>query len=71
MDRQIQSRTITLYAHLSDHNNVWNGKRVNKGDLIAKSGNTGGSTGPHLHFEMYNSSNSNMRPNIYFKNNVN
>lgn len=63
--------TITLYAHLSDHNAVWNGKRVRKGELIAKSGNTGGSTGPHLHFEMYNANNSNMRPDVYFKNNVN
>ena len=59
--------TITLYAHLSDYSMVWNGKRVNKGELIAKSGNTGKSTGPHLHFEMYNPNNSNMRPDIYFK----
>lgn len=55
--------TVTLYGHLSDHDMVWDGKRVNKGDRIAKTGNTGNSTGPHLHFEL-----SNHDTYQYFKN---
>lgn len=46
--------TVTLYGHLSDYDMVWNGKHVNKGEKIAKSGNSGRSTGPHLHFELSN-----------------
>ena len=43
--------TMSLYGHLN-----WNsirvvpGKRVERGEYIADSGNTGFSTGPHLHF---------------------
>ncbi len=45
--------TITLYGHLSAFC-VENGQRVNRGDVIALSGSTGNSTGPHLHYEMSN-----------------
>ncbi len=45
----------TLYAHL-DLIKVFQGQSVNVGDLVGYSGNTGYSTGPHLHFTVFASS---------------
>lgn len=41
----------TLYAHNSKLL-VRNGESVGRGEVISRSGNTGNSTGPHLHFEV-------------------
>lgn len=42
----------TVYMHLSKFD-VQKGQQVYIGQMIAKSGNTGNSTGPHLHYEVH------------------
>jgi murein DD-endopeptidase MepM/ murein hydrolase activator NlpD len=42
----------TLYGHLKKPI-VREGQQVNRGDLIAFSGNTGLTSGPHLHYEIW------------------
>jgi hypothetical protein len=44
-----------VFAHLNDYaSGIKQGDQVTKGQLIAFSGHTGNSTGPHLHFEITN-----------------
>ncbi len=47
-----QNNLSTLYAHLSSVA-LARGSAVSRGDIIGYSGNTGYSTGPHLHFTVY------------------
>ena len=43
---------VTLYGHLSKIA-VKAGQKVNRWDVIGEVGNTGKSTGPHLHYEVH------------------
>ena len=42
----------TVYYHLQKPSHLLQGTRVERGEVIAHSGNTGASTGPHLHWEV-------------------
>lgn len=49
---RLDDGNYVLYGHMSSLN-VKVGDRVEMGDCIGYSGNSGNSTGPHLHFEFY------------------
>jgi len=43
---------FTVYYHLAKSSHLPKGTKVKRGDPIALSGNSGASTGPHLHWEV-------------------
>ncbi len=56
----------TLYAHLSKiSSHIKPGRKVTRGEEIAFSGNTGRSSGPHLHYEVRDAENRTLNP-VYF-----
>ncbi|NPV77753.1 MAG: M23 family metallopeptidase [Anaerolineae bacterium] len=56
----------TLYAHLSAYN-VQCGSYVYQGDVIGALGNTGRSSGPHLHFEMRSDTYGKVNPHNFLQ----
>jgi len=58
---------FTRYAHLSEiPDSIKRGVEVERGDTIGFSGNTGRSTGPHLHYEVHNQSGQTLDPMRFF-----
>jgi murein DD-endopeptidase MepM/ murein hydrolase activator NlpD len=66
------SVVVSVYAHLQRGSvRVGVGQRVRHGQQIARVGNTGASTGAHLHFEIRNASGRAINPSVWLKRNVN
>ncbi len=58
--------TLTLYAHMqAGSRKVQKGDYVSQGQVIGNVGSTGNSSGPHLHFEVRNSSGGYLNPTNY------
>ncbi|MGB0428115.1 MAG: M23 family metallopeptidase, partial [Flavobacteriales bacterium] len=55
----------TFYAHMQSFN-VKKGDKVKRGDVIGFVGNTGTSTAPHLHYEVYKNGAKVNPVNYYF-----
>jgi murein DD-endopeptidase MepM/ murein hydrolase activator NlpD len=53
--------TVTVYGHMQDFS-VHEGEQVRAGEQIARTGNRGQSTGPHLHFEVWEAGSRKINP---------
>jgi murein DD-endopeptidase MepM/ murein hydrolase activator NlpD len=53
--------TVTVYGHM-DTFSVREGQQVKAGEQIARMGNRGYSTGPHLHFEVWDTNGKKLNP---------
>jgi murein DD-endopeptidase MepM/ murein hydrolase activator NlpD len=53
--------TVSVYGHV-DSFSVKEGQAVKAGEQIARMGNRGNSTGPHLHFEIWDASGKKLNP---------
>lgn len=56
--------TISVYGHV-DNYSVREGQEVKAGEQIARMGNRGFSTGPHLHFEIWDADGRKKNPNTW------
>ena len=54
----------TIYGHLSSFN-VKKGQSIKRGEIIGYVGNTGGSTAPHLHYEVHKNGKA-VDPSLYY-----
>lgn len=60
-----KSGYMTRFSHLSN-SLVRQGQQVKRGDALALSGNTGRSTGPHLHYEVRDGRGNSLNPIDFF-----
>lgn len=62
------SGNVHVYGHL-DSVSVKKGQKISSGVLLGKSGNTGRSTGAHLHYEVRKKGqlNNNINPRLYLQ----
>ncbi|WP_016696973.1 peptidoglycan DD-metalloendopeptidase family protein [Actinoalloteichus spitiensis] len=58
---QADDGTITVYGHINTYS-VYPGQKVKAGEQIAEMGNRGFSTGPHLHFEVWDPAGRKINP---------
>ncbi len=59
--------TTTIYGHIN-RSLVAEGQKVRAGQKIAEMGNRGFSTGPHLHFEVWNAAGQKINPIVWLRN---